>query len=811
MMNKTRLTALLLLLSMLLFCACESGAAGTSDTGAAVTDGGAGGIGGATSDTVVTTLADREDPEAEYITTLRTYETIPSEIPKSGYIRFTYVDGDCLYLMVSRGFNDELCCFDRDGKLVWSRPVPSHENDITRYAVVLPNDTMVVVYVYQSGQYQDGFLCLYDAEGTLLNKIEAPEECKLSTNVFQAKILPDDDGGFRIVLMNVTAMLVLDETLNLLETIPMNGAMEYMTYRGGDIFWVGYDIYLYEVNIADGTKKPLEVHPYGLADVPNGNLCFDGHGNAYFADKTGISAVSETGEREMLLEWMNGTGTVASGALILDRERMYIYQPKALGLEYEYQLFDCSKTSEFSAPRRIIDFAALGYVDPLIRETIQLFNAENDRYFVRLTDYSGYGQTEDIAQAFEEALLFGDAPDLILTQNGFDLGKYTDKNQFVDLLPTFGDALLGGVCTAMQDGERMWSVPVSMTVQTFAAAASVVDEPLTLETFYTLTDGLSGKGDQAEVQPDNGVRFDTDENGKTILVVGPAQANKDFPFEGEVLTSNHYSIQRIYENSLYEFVDFENKTASFDSAEFCRFIEYLKLVDEEYVHINAGGLNPSDICGYKMDTSFLRENLLGGKLRLLPVTFKNIGLYPALKRLYGDGEVPFYLCGYPSSEGRGAHFSSNALLSVHAGSMVHGGCREFLEFLLSDRVQTSDKLINNALPVTLSGLSGAIDRYRYFYYIREGSAALSPVAISDVPLDQFLIDSPDSYNIEVVITEEDKAAMLDFFENCRMQAEGDAVIRQIVNEELSYWYGGAKTLEETTKIIQSRVWIYLNE
>ena len=30
-------------------------------------------------------------------------------------------------------------------------------------------------------------------------------------------------------------------------------------------------------------------------------------------------------------------------------------------------------------------------------------------------------------------------------------------------------------------------------------------------------------------------------------------------------------------------------------------------------------------------------------------------------------------------------------------------------------------------------------------------------------------------------------------------------------EELSYWQNNARTLEETTKIIDSRVWIYLNE
>ena len=62
-----------------------------------------------------------------------------------------------------------------------------------------------------------------------------------------------------------------------------------------------------------------------------------------------------------------------------------------------------------------------------------------------------------------------------------------------------------------------------------------------------------------------------------------------------------------------------------------------------------------------------------------------------------------------------------------------------------------------------------------------------------------------------MITDEDKAKLMQFFEQCNMQMMPDDVILSIVNEELSYWYGGAKTLEETTKIIQSRVWIYLNE
>jgi hypothetical protein len=64
---------------------------------------------------------------------------------------------------------------------------------------------------------------------------------------------------------------------------------------------------------------------------------------------------------------------------------------------------------------------------------------------------------------------------------------------------------------------------------------------------------------------------------------------------------------------------------------------------------------------------------------------------------------------------------------------------------------------------------------------------------------------------EIVFTEEDKAALLAFLDTCRMQANTDTVITSIVNEELSAWREGVRSLEDAAKIIDSRVWIYLNE
>jgi len=810
-----RLFVIPILVFCLLFCGCDGGgsvAVGTDASGNPVSPTNNKDKSGRF-ETVITELVDWDDPDAEYITTIKTYEMLPVERSIDTYANFVYVDGEYLYAMINPYPKKELCCFDRDGKLVWSRAVPEQNSDASRYAVLLPDDTMVVLY-WRQGNTSSGYLCRFDADGNVLAQADVPEGCTINRNNFEAKIFPQEDGGYRIVMMLTTAILVIDEELQIEATIPMNGAMDYMTHRGGDIFWVGYGTYLFEVDIGAQTKTPIEPNPYLSEDYVDGNLCFDGSGNPYYCNGIGIYALGEDGSQEVVLEWLNGRATASSGGSIIDRERIYSNQPKALGMQYAFQLLDCAHTAEFSKPRRVIEIGLLGTgYDQLIKETVALFNAENENYFIRLIDYDDYG--DEIGRVFEEQVFAGETPDILISLpyqlEKLEFEKYTSKNLIVDLNPIYGDSLLGAVRYAMSDGERMWSLPVSMIVSTYVAARSVSDGPLTLDAFYQMADKLSGHGGVAEVQPDNGLRFETDENGNTVIIMGLAKPNNDFPFEGEVITSNHYTIQTIFENGLYEFVDFENKDASFDSAEFCHFIEYLKRVDEDYVHINAGALTASGECGYKMDTSYLRENLLEGKLQLLPVSFNNIGLYPALKRLYGDGEVPFVLCGYPSSEGCGAKIITNCLVTVMADSTVHGGCKEFLDFLLSDRVQTSDKQINSALPVTLSGLAGAIDRYRYFYYIREGSAGMQPIAISDVPLEEYTTDFSATYNIEVVITDEDKAAMMDFFENCHMRADSDPVITSIVEEELSFWNGGARTLEETAKIIQSRVWIYLNE
>ena len=79
----------------------------------------------------------------------------------------------------------------------------------------------------------------------------------------------------------------------------------------------------------------------------------------------------------------------------------------------------------------------------------------------------------------------------------------------------------------------------------------------------------------------------------------------------------------------------------------------------------------------------------------------------------------------------------------------------------------------------------------------------------DPALAQFTAE-PDKYVIEY-FTEEETAHIRSLFYETEMQGMADQTVMSIINEELSYWQSGVKSPEETAKIIQSRVWIYLNE
>ena len=163
--------------------------------------------------------------------------------------------------------------------------------------------------------------------------------------------------------------------------------------------------------------------------------------------------------------------------------------------------------------------------------------------------------------------------------------------------------------------------------------------------------------------------------------------------------------------------------------------------------------------------------------------------------------------------------NSRDLISVVADSARLGGCKAFLDFLLSDDIQTSDYIKEYYLPVTRSALEKTLDDYRYLYYPDEPITIMpsfftgEPEIWSDISALRHGAQKLENNDTLVLyeMTDEDRAAILDFFDTCVSGERADTIIWGIVTEELSAYQAGAKTLDEAASLIQNRVWIYLNE
>ena len=292
-----------------------------------------------------------------------------------------------------------------------------------------------------------------------------------------------------------------------------------------------------------------------------------------------------------------------------------------------------------------------------------------------------------------------------------------------------------------------------------------------------------------------------------------------------------------------EFIDHDAKTSYFDSEEFRSAFRGLYEIQNDrtrYTDVYAGALSHgeqlynsgmgNDLASY---TRYGSENqywtvngtvgtaLENGDLKFLSVEFNNIRAFPALKMLFGDTE--FTLCGYPSRSGSSAYISSDLSAAVLWDTEYADGCAEFLNYLLSDSMQDALVSKDAGIPVTYSALSAAIDKYRYSFYDKNTADAVynrnTPGFISLQPMeysaewlpafDQLTADEQKRRICE--ITEDDKQMLLRFFEDLRPRRKTVSMVQSIINEEISYWENNARSLEETTKIIDSRLWIYLNE
>ena len=405
--------------------------------------------------------------------------------------------------------------------------------------------------------------------------------------------------------------------------------------------------------------------------------------------------------------------------------------------------------------KTIITLSAL-YLEKQIKDQILEFNRTNDKYAIKIIDYSelGNGNYEDIIKQFNLDLTAGKVADIMcFSGNESAIEKYANKGILLDLAPAFEQ---GG---PLGDLEILPNIKEMMNYngKTYTFIPSF--EPIT----YVV---------RAE-----------DANGKTSLsykdcdeLIKSRGTDYKAAFGSLDTRMNVCSYFWVYYGK--EFLDIKSKKCNFDTPEFVEFLKFTNnFPDEEPVDY----VNDFDI-----DAPYTTGDAI-----FYGLGFRNIWEYAKLKQVIFHGDIE--MVGCPNNLGKN-------LAAIQGPSFAINSKTEHMDViydLIRDMMTANTQSTGGFSPVKSvfeeqlqSATKEASDNDTF-------ANTYDPVTFEDIKLDPLSEDDVKKFYDYVVA--------IDTFASVNMQ------ISNIVMEEASAYFKGEKTAEEVAKIIQNRVGVYIDE
>lgn len=647
---------------------------------------------------------------------------------------------------------------------------------ISTYAVNIP-----IPGVMENPDFQ-GHLYHYSADGEML------ASATLDTGSQDIGLLPDG----RVVVLEDGALHIFDEQLQLL--CSLSGAGTPLISPKGELFvQSGYH----------GSYAPIDTETYAfLANTvyapqntaPSKTMYFSYTQtayDAYFSDDVGFRGMlSGETEATLLCSWQDSG--MASGDVFIDAviDENTFFGRLNDPFSDEGQVTGIFRKSEKTeSGKRLI---TLGAVDNIkfrvsnltLIDAVNRFNATNEDYFVDIVRYAGTGddcQHGEIPDAFTEAMLSDTAADIIVSSDRAreNMQTYREKGAFVDLSSAVSEVLIPAAYHAfLQDNGKLYALPMSMKLSVIAAGEHILpaDAVLSLEHILSLDSMAREQGIQLTNSPSPDI---------LSAIAAPS------------------------------FADFETGECRYQSEAFASYLQFF----EAYRMADSEKDSPFSHEGnlYYIGSPDFPDALRNDACLLLETPLCSPDAYAILKLFYEDRA--FSLHGYPADGKEIVYMQSELDFSISATSDVQYGAMLFLAFLLSDDIQQSASLTDISLPVTYSGCESLLERRTYYFN-------QNLLADDDYYLGCRIERTPDQHVeylmryewddaleqlLTVTLTDDDIAALRRLFYTSETRSLVDTTMTRIIEEELSAYRAGAQTLERTQEILQSRLFIYINE
>ncbi|MDE5769488.1 MAG: hypothetical protein K2H82_08900 [Oscillospiraceae bacterium] len=653
-------------------------------------------------------------------------------------------------------------------------------------AMEMPDGNIMILYAthiiddnYRILEEERLYAEIYNTEMELLDCYALPDLFGEEITYYSASAI-DKDGNLYIQTRDgADEMLsVFDASYHLLGTIGGGDATDiqgFTMFHTADnrigLEYYTQGIYKKQYGIIDPqTMKitPVRIVPEQEETRGIQHVIVDGCGEYdYFLNlQSGLYGVSGN-TKEMIINWscsdfsadlIQHARVLPDGQILLSCRRYIIqnsvsYQQTELWLLHE-------RSQEAIANTKVLTLAGIELSDDLT-EKIQDFNRQSETIRIvpvnYMAKYSMNNEYQTALQQMQQDMTDGIVADVICTDD-LPFLSFWSKGLFEDLSGKIrkedmltDENYFMNFFASQKYGDAIPTVGFSFHIQTLAGKTEFTDtqDGLNVSEFTALADRM----------PEDMKLFQN--------------------------TLKESALYILCEKNISSFVNTADWTCDFENPDFIRILE---------------------LCNEFEDGSMLTDYVenSGREYRNNQALFCDVNLYEPYRwhsvreGEFGSAEISF--TGFPTmqEDSCGAYFIPEYQLAINAQSLYSNEAWEFFMYLLSD---TSQENVGQSLPVKRSAMDQQIQDA--LDYVRDlegniiGSARMYFIGSTPVALQN--------------ATEQEMQEFVSYVENVTECCYHDETISSIISEESSMYFSGDQSAEDTAKLIQSRVSLYLQE
>lgn len=516
----------------------------------------------------------------------------------------------------------------------------------------------------------------------------------------------------------------------------------------------------------------------------------EGDESIYYLTSQGITKYDSSGNLiETVIDFKSYT-ILASGYNISDMSvddsgTMYVVTTSApagagrINDSIKYELYKYSLESGDGIAR---DQQVITVSVPVSNRALEIaasqFQKDNPGYRIDIQTYPS-GDYETYLKNLNTQILSGKGPDIISVA-GLPYENYISKNILADLSEMIaGDNSFDmnkyytNIFDALKYNGKLYVLPTNFTFNIIMANQGILDqESITIDDSRWTWDDFKSVAEKVTKK----------DGGSVTRAALPSVSSMEL-------------LSLFTRDSYINYIDTDIKSANFTSQGFIDLLNTVKSFSD-------GSLTDSNV---KNDMASTLEAAGRGSIVFYPFTIVDYNMYGFMKAAFQE-QLTLY--NIPSAGAfNGGTFTSNSMYAINRNSKYKAESWELLKILLSDEIQ-SQSMQGGAMQGGANALAGfsvnnaaqqqkaqqAIDASQsgnMRMTIRSGGGSIS---LSPAPLSQSDIDYINN-----------------FITSLNTYANTDANISNIVQDETRAFFSGNKSAEETAKLIQDRVNIYLKE